>query len=133
MTPSTDRQKRLAAQMLEARNTGQLQLLELLRSQWVHRYGVDSIPDLAQAPSQEEPTPRLAPMQSQQQPAPRRSLGRLKALLKQSLLEVSSGLRDDRSTDPSAADPPSAAPPVNTPRSLRRWLVQDGDDGSKAS
>ena len=129
MTPSTDRQKRLAAQMLEAQNTGQLQQLELLRSQWVHRYGVD----LAQAPSQAEPTPRPAPLQSQQQPAPRRSLGRLKALLKQSLLEVSSGLRDDRSTDPSAADPPSAAPPVNTPRSLRRWLVQDGDDGSKAS
>ena len=61
-------------------------------------------------------------------------MGRLKALLKQSLLEVSSSIRDERSSVSAATGSDASAPPVNTPRSLRRWLVQDGDnDLPKAS
>ena len=132
MSPSADRQQRLVAQMMEAQRAGELHQLELLRSQWAHRYGVDSLPVLAE---QADPAP--APFPSEAEPAPsepssRGSMGRFKALLKQSLLEVSSSIRDERFSVSAASD--ASAPPVNTPRSLRRWLVQDGDnDLPKAS
>ena len=134
MSPSADRRQHLAAQMMEAQRAGELHQLELLRSQWVHRYGVDSLPVLAE---QADPVP--APFPSEAEPAPseptsRGSMGRLKALLKQSLLEVSSSIRDERSSVSAATGSDASAPPVNTPRSLRRWLVQDGDnDLPKAS
>ena len=134
MSPSADRQQRLAAQMMEAQRAGELHQLELLRSQWVHRYGVDSLPVLA-----EQADPVSVPFPLEAEPAPseptsRGSMGRLKALLKQSLLEVSSSIRDERSSVSAAAGSDASAPPVNTPRSLRRWLVQDGDnDLPKAS
>lgn len=116
---SADRREQLLQQMLDAQSSGQGDRLSLLRSQWVHRYGVDDLPDLA-APAE----PRTSKVGS---------LSRFTALLKESLLEVSSTIHDDPSTPPAqrSAEPP--APPLNTPPSLRRWLVRDGDDVSKAS
>ena len=127
-SPSADRRKRLAQQMLDAQSHGHDQQLWVLRSQWVHRYGVDDLPDLAALPVEQGPAVPAATSPSSAPP-----LTRLTALLKESLLEVSSSLHEDRAMPAisPAAEPP--APPLTTPRSLRRWLVQDGDDVQKTS
>ena len=127
-SPSVDRRRRLTQQMLDAHSHGHDQQLSVLRSQWVHRYGVDHLPDLDALPNE----PRPAAPASPSSPSGR-SLARLTALLKESLEEVSSSIHEDRPMPaiPRAASPP--APPLNTPRSLRRWLVRDGGDVQKTS
>ena len=114
--------------MLDAQSHGHDHQLSVLRSQWVHRYGVDDLPDLAALPVEQRPAAPAATS-----PSTGRSLTRLTALLKESLLEVSSSLHEDRAMPAisPAAEPP--APPLTTPHSLRRWLVQDGDDVQKKS
>ena len=127
MSPSADRQQRLAAQMKAAHTEGEFDQLDLLRSQWVHRYGVDSLPDLA-------PASALASSDQAEAPAPAaqatRSSGGLRARLKQSLREVGSSLQDSPASAPSSEP---SAPPLSTPHFLRRWLVQNDDDVPKAS
>ena len=114
--------------MLDAQSHGHDHQLWVLRSQWVHRYGVDDLPDLEAWPVEQRPAAAAETL-----PSSGHSLTRLTALLKQSLLEVSSSLHEDRAMPAisPAAEPP--APPLTTPRSLRRWLVQDGDDVQKTS
>ena len=127
-SPSADRRRRLAQQMLDAQSNGHDHQLSVLRSQWVHRYGVDDLPDLAPLPVEQRPDAPAATSPSFGPP-----LARLTTLLKESLLDVSSSLHEDRamSAIPRAAEPP--APPLTTPHSLRRWLVRDGDDVQKTS
>jgi len=125
---SADRRKRLAEQILNAQSNGHHDQLWALRSQWVHRYGVDHLPDLDALPNEQRPAAPASPSSPSG-----RSLARLTALLKESLQEVSSSIHEDRPMPaiPRAASPP--APPLNTPRSLRRWLVRDGGDVQKTS
>ena len=127
-SPSADRRKRLAQQMLDAQNDGHDHQLSVLRSQWVHRFGMDDLPDLAALPVEQRPAAAAETL-----PSSGHSVTCLTALLKQSLLEVSSSLHEDRAMPAisPAAEPP--APPLTTPRSLRRRLVQDGDDVQKTS
>ena len=125
-SPSAERKQRLAAQILAAHSEGALDQLDLLRSQWVHRYGVDSLPDLA---------PASAPSRAQQAEAAAdasatSSSGGLRARLKQSLREVGSSFQDIPSIAPRSE---ASAPPLSTPQFLRRWLVQNNDDVPKAS
>ena len=125
-SPSAERQQRLAAQIQSAHSKGALDQLDLLRSQWVHRYGVDSLPDLASAsaPSRAEQTE--APADASATP----SSGGHRARLKQSLREVGSSFQDIPSI---ASRSEAPAPPLSTPQFLRRWLVQNDDDVPKAS
>ena len=125
-SPSAERQQCLKAQILAAHSEGALDQLDLLCSQWVHRYGVDSLPDLA---------PASVPIRAEQaEAAPDASAtpssGGLRARLKQSLREVGSSFQDMPSIAPRSE---ASAPPLSTPQFLRRWLVQNDDDVPKAS
>ena len=122
----SQRQTLLAGQMKSAHAADDQNQLLLLRSQWVHRFGVDSLPEFASVDSLEEVEPEL------DQP------GRFQQLthgLRQSLNEVSRALDDPTTSVADPADDPQEfkAPPLSTPRSLRRWLVNGDDSLPKAS
>ena len=122
----SQRQTLLAGQMKSAHAADDQNQLLLLRSQWVHRFGVDSLPEFASVDSVEEVELEL------DQP------GRFQQLthgLRRSLNEVSRALDDPTTSVADPADDPQEfkAPPLSTPRSLRRWLVNGDDSLPKAS
>ena len=122
----SQRQTLLAGQMKSAHAADDQNQLLLLRSQWVHRFGVDSLPEFASVHSVEEVEPEL------DQP------GRFQQLthgLRRSLNEVSRALDDPTTSvaDPADDSQEFKAPPLSTPRSLRRWLVNGDDSLPKAS
>ena len=123
---SAERRRRLASQISQATIDGNERELAGLQSLWVHRYGVDSLPVVAEQP----------PSGSMQ--AGDNRFARFTTLIKDALTEVSAGVDDF----PSGNGAPIgsridgrdvAAPPSSTPLSLRRWLVRDRDDIPKAS
>ena len=121
----SQRQTLLAGQMKSAHAADDQSRLLLLRSQWVHRFGVDSLPEFSSVDSVEEVEPG------------RDQLGRFEQLthgLRQSLNEVSRALDDPTTSvaDPADDSQEFKAPPLSTPQSLRRWLVNGDDSLPKA-
>ena len=122
----SQRQTLLANQMKAAHAADDQTRLLLLRSQWVHRFGVDSLPEFSSVDSVEEVEPGLD------------KPGRFERLthgLRQSLSEVSRALDDPTTSidDPADDSQEFKAPPLSTPQSLRRWLVNGDDSLPKAS
>ena len=124
-SPSAERQQCLKAQILAAHSEGALDQFDLLCSQWVHRYGVDSLRIWPQLQYRYAQNRRKLPDASATP-----SSGGLRARLKQSLQEVGSSFQDIPSIAPRSE---ASAPPLSTPQFLRRWLVQNDDDVPKAS
>jgi hypothetical protein len=100
--------------------------LLLLRSQWVHRFGVETLPEFSRVDSVEQ-AESVA-----DQPG---AFERVSNVLRQSFSEVSRALEEPAMSVDDPADEPQevTAPPLSTPRSLRRWLVSGDDSVPKAS
>ena len=106
--------------MLEAEERGDARRLSLLQGQWVHRFGVATLPvSMASAPVSE--TPSVSTDSS----------------AAAGFLEIISGTNEEQpvvqeqpvfeeqpvvAKQPSQPKRPVPAPPLSTPRSLRRWL-----------
>ena len=118
----SQRQTLLAGQMKAAHAADDQSRLLLLRSQWVHRFGVDSLPEFSPVDLLEELEP------AQDQPG---QFERLAHGLRQSCSEVSRAL-DDPTTSADVSQK-LKAPPLSTPQSLRRWLVNGDHSLPKAS
>ena len=123
---SAQRQTLLANQILAAHAADDQSRLLLLRSQWVHRFGVDIFLSSRLLDSVEEVEPGL------DQPG---RFERFPMVLRQSLSEVRGGVDDPTTSidDPADDSQEFKAPPLSTPRSLRRWLVNGDDSLPKAS
>ena len=124
--PPSQRQNILAGQLNAAHAADDQKRLLLLRSQWVHRFGVDSLPVFSRV----DPVEEAEPVVDQQG-----GFERFSNVLRQSFSEVSRALEEPAMSVDDPADEPQevTAPPLITPRSLRRWLVSGDDSVSKAS
>jgi hypothetical protein len=118
--PPSQRQNILAGQLNAAHAADDQKRLLLLRSQWVHRFGVDTLPEFSRVDPVEEAEPVA------DQPG---AFERFSSVLRQSFSEVSRALDEPTMSvdDPADELQEVTAPPLSTPRSLRRWLVS-GDD-----
>ena len=124
--PPSQRQNVLAGQLNAAHAADDQKRLLLLRSQWVHRFGVDTLPEFSRVDPVEEAEPVA------DQPG---AFERFSNVLRQSFSEVSRALDEPTMSvdDPADELQEVTAPPLSTPRSLRRWLVSDDDSVPKAS
>ena len=97
-----------------------------MRSQWVHRFGVDTLPEFS----------RVDPVEEAESVADQPGAFELFSnVLRESFSEVSRALDEPTMSvdDPADELQEVTAPPLSTPRSLRRWLVSDDDSVPKAS
>ena len=124
--PPSQRQNILAGQLNAAHAADDQKRLLLLRSQWVHRFGVDTLPEFSRVDPVEEAEPVA------DQPG---AFERFSNVLRESFSEVSRALDEPAMSVDDPADEPQevAAPPLSTPRSLRRWMVSGDDSVPKAS
>lgn len=124
--PPSQRQTILAGQLNAAHAADDQKRLLLLRSQWVHRFGVDTLPEFARV----DPVDEAEPVADQ--PG---AFGRFSNVLRGSFSEVSKALDEPTMSvdDPADELQELTAPPLSTPRSLRRWLVSGDDSVPKAS
>jgi hypothetical protein len=124
--PPSQRQTILAGQLNAAHAADDQKRLLLLRSQWVHRFGVDTLPEFSRVDPFEEAEPVA------DQPG---SFERFSNVLRESFSEVSRALDEPTMSvdDPADELQEVTAPPLSTPRSLRRWLVSGDDSLPKAS
>ena len=124
--PPSQRQTILAGQLNAAHAADDQKRLPLLRSQWVHRFGVDTLPEFSRVDLVEEAEPVA------DQPG---AFERFSNVLRESFSEVSRALDEPTMSvdDPVDELQEVTAPPLSTPRSLRRWLVSDDDSVPKAS
>ncbi len=124
--PPSQRQTILAGQLNAAHAADDQKRLLLLRSQWVHRFGVDTLPEFARVDLVKEAEPVA------DQPG---AFERFSNVLRESFSEVSRALDEPTMSvdDPVDELQEVTAPPLSTPRSLRRWLVSDDDSVPKAS
>jgi len=124
--PPSQRQTILAGQLKAAHAADDQKRLLLLRSQWVHRFGVDTLPEFSRVDLVEEAEPVA------DQPG---AFERFSNVLRESFSEVSRALEEPTMSvdDPVDELQEVTAPPLSTPRSLRRWLVSDDDSVPKAS
>ena len=124
--PPSQRQNILAGQLNAAHAADDQKRLLLLRSQWVHRFGVDTLPEFSRVDLVEEAEPVA------DQPG---AFERFSNVLRESFSEVSRALDEPTMSvdDPVDELQEVTAPPLSTPRSLRRWLVSDDDSVPKAS
>ena len=124
--PPSQRQNVLAGQLNAAHAADDQKRLLLLRSQWVHRFGVDTLPEFS----------RVDPVEEAESGADQPGAFELvSSVLRQSFSEVSRALDEPTMSvdDPVDELQEVTAPPLSTPRSLRRWLVSDDDSVPKAS
>ena len=124
--PPSQRQNILAGQLNAAHAADDQKRLLLLRSQWVHRFGVDTLPEFS----------RVDPVEEAESGADHPGAFELvSSVLRQSFSEVSRALDEPTMSvdDPADELQEVTAPPLSTPRSLRRWLVSDDDSVPKAS
>ena len=124
--PPSQRQNILAGQLNAAHAADDQKRLLLLRSQWVHRFGVDTLPEFS----------RVDPVEQAESVADQPgAFERVSNVLRQSFSEVSRALEEPAMSVDDPADEPQevTAPPLSTPRSLRRWLVSGDDSVPKAS
>lgn len=124
--PPSQRQTILAGQLNAAHAADDQKRLLLLRSQWVHRFGVDTLPEFARV----DPVDEAEPVADQ-----RGAFERFSNVLRGSFSEVSRALDEPTMSvdDPADELQELTAPPLSTPRSLRRWLVSGDDSVPKAS
>ena len=124
--PPSQRQNILAGQLNAAHAADDQKRLLLLRSQWVHRFGVETLPEFSRVDSVEQ-AESVA-----DQPG---AFERVSNVLRQSFSEVSRALDEPAMSvdDPADELQQVTAPPLSTPRSLRRWLVSGDDSVPKAS
>ena len=124
--PPSQRQNVLAGQLNAAHAADDQKRLLLLRSQWVHRFGVDTLPEFSPVDPVEE-AESVA-----DQPG---AFERFSNVLRESFSEVSRALDEPAMSvdDPADELQEVTAPPLSTPRSLRRWLVSGDDSLPKAS
>ena len=124
--PPSQRQNVLAGQLNAAHAADDQKRLLLLRSQWVHRFGVDTLPEFSRVDPVEEAEPVA------DQPG---AFERFSNVLRESFSEVSRALEEPTMSvdDPVDELQEVTAPPLSTPRSLRRWLVSGDDSLPKAS
>jgi len=124
--PPSQRQTILAGQLNAAHAADDQKRLLLLRSQWVHRFGVDTLPEFARVDPVDE-----AELVADQPGA----FERFSNVLRESFSEVSRALEEPTMSvdDPADELQEVTAPPLSTPRSLRRWLVSGDDSVPKAS
>ena len=124
--PPSQRQNILAGQLNAAHAADDQKRLLLLRSQWVHRFGVDTLPEFSRVDPVEEAEPVA------DQPG---AFERFSNVLRESFSEVSRALDEPTMSvdDPADELQEVTAPPLSTPRSLRRWLVSGDDSLPKAS
>ena len=124
--PPSQRQTILAGQLNAAHAADDQKRLLLLRSQWVHRFGVDTLPEFSRVDPVEEAEPVA------DQPG---AFERFSNVLRESFSEVSRALDEPAMSvdDPADELQEVTAPPLSTPRSLRRWLVSGDDSVPKAS
>jgi len=124
--PPSQRQTILAGQLNAAHAADDQKRLLLLRSQWVHRFGVDTLPEFSRVDPVEEAEPVA------DQPG---AFERFSNVLRESFSEVSRALDEPTMSvdDPADELQEVTAPPLSTPRSLRRWLVSGDDSVPKAS
>jgi hypothetical protein len=124
--PPSQRQTILAGQLNAAHAADDQKRLLLLRSQWVHRFGVDTLPEFS----------RFDPFEEAESGADQPGAFELvSSVLRQSFSEVSRALDEPTMSvdDPADELQEVTAPPLSTPRSLRRWLVSGDDSVPKAS
>ena len=124
--PPSQRQNILAGQLNAAHAADDQKRLLLLRSQWVHRFGVDTLPEFS----------RVDPVEEAESVADQPGAFELFSnVLRESFSEVSRALEEPAMSVDDPADEPQevTAPPLSTPRSLRRWLVSGDDSVPKAS
>ena len=124
--PPSQRQNILAGQLNEAHAADDQKRLLLLRSQWVHRFGVDTLPEFS----------RVDPVEEAESVADQPGAFELFSnVLRESFSEVSRALDEPTMSvdDPADELQEVTAPPLSTPRSLRRWLVSGDDSVPKAS
>ena len=124
--PPSQRQTILAGQLNAAHAADDQKRLLLLRSQWVHRFGVDTLPEFS----------RVDPVEEAESGADKPgAFERVSSVLRESFSEVSRALDEPTMSfdDPVDELQEVTAPPLSTPRSLRRWLVSDDDSVPKAS
>ena len=124
--PPSQRQTILAGQLNAAHAADDQKRLLLLRSQWVHRFGVDTLPEFARV----DPVDEAEPVADQ--PG---AFELFSNVLRESFSEVSRALDEPTMSvdDPADELQEVTAPPLSTPRSLRRWLVSDDDSVPNAS
>ena len=124
--PPSQRQNILAGQLNAAHAADDQKRLLLLRSQWVHRFGVDTLPEFS----------RVDPVEEAESVADQPGAFELFSnVLRESFSEVSRALDEPTMSadDPADELQEVTAPPLSTPRSLRRWLVSGDDSLPKAS
>ena len=124
--PPSQRQTILAGQLNAAHAADDQKRLLLLRSQWVHRLGVDTLPEFS----------RVDPVEEAESVADQPGAFELFSnVLRESFSEVSRALDEPTMSvdDPADELQEVTAPPLSTPRSLRRWLVSGDDSLPKAS
>ena len=124
--PPSQRQNILAGQLNAAHAADDQKRLLLLRSQWVHRFGVDTLPEFS----------RVDPVEEAESVADQPGAFELFSnVLRESFSEVSRALDEPTMSvdDPADELQEVTAPPLSTPRSLRRWLVSGDDSVPKAS
>jgi hypothetical protein len=124
--------------MLEAEERGDARRLSLLQGQWVHRFGVATLPvSTAAAPVSESPMAPLTPLSRESD---------VSVVAESSaaagFLEIMGGTNEEQpvveeqpfvAEQPAEPQRPVPAPPLSTPRSLRRWLPGAESSFPKAS
>lgn len=136
------RQTTLQRQIEQSRQVGDAERLQRLELQWVHRFGVASLPagdrpmvqpEIHQIEIEQEIEQPAAEV-SQERHEPPSGIGRFTALLRDSLDDVARTL-DESSGDSLEQNRPASAPvPVASPQRLRRWLTPvTSDEFPKAS
>ena len=124
--PPSQRQTILAGQLNAAHAADDQKRLLLLRSQWVHRFGVDTLPEFS----------RVDPVEEAESVADQPGAFELFSnVLRESFSEVSRALDEPAMSvdDPADELQEVTAPPLSTPRSLRRWRGSGDDSVPKAS
>ncbi|QNI85897.1 hypothetical protein SynPROS71_02125 [Synechococcus sp. PROS-7-1] len=138
------RQTTLQRQIEQSRQVGDAERLQRLELQWVHRFGVASLPagdrpmvqpEIHQIEIEQEIEQPAAEVSQERHQSPS-GIGRFTALLRDSLddvartLDESSGDAFEQNRSASA----SAPVPVASPQRLRRWLTPvTSDEFPKAS
>lgn len=116
--PQDPRQRVLQRQIEQSRQDGDHERLRRLELQWVHRFGVTSLPRA------EQPAPDVVE-DHLETPS---SIGRFTALLRNSLDEVARTLDESSEGVPNRDRPVQAPVPMTSPKRLRRWLTPVSND-----
>ena len=143
------RQHALSRQILEAEDRGDARRLSLLQGQWVHRFGVATLPvSSASATVSESQTETVAPLSSESDASVAAETFAAESYAAASFLELISSTSEEQpvveeepvvkeqpvvKNQPVELQRPVPAPPFSTPRSLRRWLPPAESNFPKAS